>query len=127
MKIMERASEQRNVVAACSNDLLKASLDPLKIDLDHCQKKLESYLEAKRKIFPRFYFVSNDVLLKILSKGNSEPHSVQEDFEKLFDAIQQVRFDEQDRRLITSVMQIKGDDIEEIQLTEGVQAQGMIE
>lgn len=50
---------------------------------------LEAYLEGKRKLFPRFYFVSNPALLKILSQG-SDPQTIQEDFEKLFDAITKV-------------------------------------
>lgn len=52
---------------------------------------LEAYLEGKRKKFPRFYFVANQDLLKILSQG-SDPKSIQEDFEKLFDAITKVTF-----------------------------------
>jgi dynein heavy chain len=68
---------------------------------------LENYLETKRNIFPRFYFCSNADLLKILSVG-SDPNSVQDDFEKLFDAINRVNFDEQDRRLIIDINQTFG-------------------
>lgn len=46
----------------------------------------------KRKTFPRFYFVSDLVLLKFLSLG-SDPEAVQEDFDKLFDAISKVTFE----------------------------------
>ena len=107
LKIMERANEQKNVIACCTNDILKNSLGVLQEGLEFCQKKLENYLESKRNIFPRFYFCSNGDLLKILSVG-SDPNAVQDDFEKLFDAINHVSFDEADRRLIVSIEQTMG-------------------
>lgn len=93
LKIMERANEQKNVIQCCQNDILKSSLGSLQEGLEFCQKKLENYLETKRSIFPRFYFCSANDLLKILSQG-SDPNAVQDDFEKLFDAINMVTFDD---------------------------------
>lgn len=75
LKIMERAHEQKNVIACCTNDILRSQLAPLQDGLEFCQKKLENYLETKRNIFPRFYFCSNGDLLKILSVG-SDPNAV---------------------------------------------------
>jgi dynein heavy chain len=126
LKIMERAHEQKNVIASCSNDILRNSLPELQNGLEVCQKKLENYLETKRNIFPRFYFCSNDDLLQILSVG-SDPHAVQDDFEKLFDAINRVTFDESNRKLIVEIIQIMGPNQEKIQLSDQVQAEGNIE
>lgn len=126
LKIMERAAEGKNVIKVCTNDLLRNSLQGLQDGLEVCQKKLENYLEAKKMIFPRFYFCSNDDLLKILSVG-SDPNMVQDDFEKLFAAINRVRFDETDRRLIVDIYQIMGKFDEVLPFHEGVHAEGNIE
>jgi dynein heavy chain, axonemal len=126
LKIMERAAEGKNVIKVCTNDLLRNSLGGLQEGLEVCQKKLENYLEAKKMIFPRFYFCSNDDLLKILSVG-SDPNMVQDDFEKLFAAINRVRFDDTDRRLIVDIFQVMGKFEECLTLQEGVHAEGNIE
>merc|ERR1719450_1067599 len=42
-------------------------------DLEKCQKALNEYLERKKKLFPRFYFMSNVALLDVLSNGNDPP------------------------------------------------------
>lgn len=126
LKIMERAAEQKNVIQCCFNDILRNSLQGLQEGLELCQKKLENYLESKKKIFPRFYFASDDALLKILSVG-SDPNMVQDDFEKVFAAINRVRFDETDRRLIVEIFFIMGAFEESVLLVEGVKAEGNIE
>lgn len=38
-------------------------------NLEMCQKSLSDYLEVKKKKFPRFYFISPNDLVDILSKG----------------------------------------------------------
>jgi dynein heavy chain len=126
LKIMERAAEQKNVIGCCTNDILVTSLPTLKDGLEVCQKALEDYLETKRNVFPRFYFCSNELLLKILSVG-SDPNAVQDDFENLFDAINRVSFDETNRRLIIEITQVFKGQEETIALVEGVQAEGNIE
>jgi dynein heavy chain len=119
LKIMERANEQKNVIACCANDILRNSLPELQSGLEFCQKKLENYLETKRNVFPRFFFCSNEDLLQILSVG-SDPHAVQDDFEKLFDAINRVTFDEANRKLIIEIISIMGPCQEKIQLVDQV-------
>ena len=48
------------------------------VELEVCFKSLVTYLDNKRRTFPRFYFVTDPILLAILSKPNDlesvKPH-----------------------------------------------------
>ena len=56
-----------------------------------CEKALNDYLEQKKKIFPRFYFLSNQSLLTILSNGQNPP-KVCEFIGDCFDGLKTMRF-----------------------------------
>lgn len=67
-------------------------LNEMVTNLDNILRALEIYLESKRQLFPRFYFISNDDLLEIL--GNSKkPQLVQVHLKKLFDNVNKIRID----------------------------------
>ena len=121
VKVMAKSEELRTVVAACSNELLINALPVMLVELEKCQKSLEGYLEAKRGKFPRFYFVSNPVLLAVLSQG-SDPLAVQPFYEKLFDSIGRVVHDKVNARKITHMWALMGDDHEAIALSAPVAA-----
>lgn len=66
------------------------------------------------------------MLLSILSQG-SDPNSVQNDLEKIFDAISRVQFSKTDRKSIIAIIGVMGKDEEVVQLTDPVKAEGNIE
>jgi dynein heavy chain, axonemal len=76
-ELMKSAVETPNVVEACTKEGRGESLKEMTKNLELCQKSLNDYLDTKKKIFPRFYFVSNVALLDILSNGNNPPKIMQ--------------------------------------------------
>lgn len=60
--------------------------------LGEIQRALEVYMDTKRHVFPRFYFISNDDLLDILVNAN-EPELLQPHFKKCFDNINKLKFE----------------------------------
>ena len=67
--------ETKNCAKACNKEGVFQLLEQTQQKLELCEKSLANYLEQKRRIFPRFYFVSTSDLLDILSNGN-QPEKV---------------------------------------------------
>ncbi|XP_054451580.1 dynein axonemal heavy chain 1 [Pteronotus mesoamericanus] len=92
-KIMKNAYENREVINLCSDQRLLDSLRDCNKLLDTVQKGLSEYLETKRSAFPRFYFLSDDELLEILSQ-TKDPTAVQPHLRKCFENITRLLFQE---------------------------------
>ena len=63
--------EVRNCVACCNKDGLMQFLEKQQSSLEICEKALADFMESKRRVFPRFYFISTADLLDILANGNN--------------------------------------------------------
>ncbi|VDM16092.1 unnamed protein product [Hydatigera taeniaeformis] len=70
---------------------LQGVLTNMQNQLIRCQRALTEYLEEKRNLFPRFYFLGDDDLLEVLGQS-SNPVIIQTHLRKLFQAIQDAKF-----------------------------------
>ena len=125
VKVVAVARDARSVVAVCvASDLLPTTLPGLLESLELCSKSLTAYLEGKRALFPRFYFVSDPTLLEILSLG-SDPAAVVPHFQSgLFDALAGVTFDKKDPLKMIEMISTQG---ERVKLDAHVDAGGVVE
>ncbi|KAM6949562.1 LOW QUALITY PROTEIN: dynein axonemal heavy chain 2 [Aplochiton taeniatus] len=88
--IMERLNKDSNALRGTHHPGLPETLWEMNNKLEEIQKSLDMYLETKRQIFPRFYFLSNDDLLEILGQSRN-PDAVQSHLKKCFDNIKSLR------------------------------------
>ena len=90
-EMMREAREEPGVVVACTWEGREELLKGFLAEIELCQKALSEYLGQKRKIFARFYFVSEQALLDILSNGNN-PEKVDEYLGDCFDGLKGLDF-----------------------------------
>lgn len=77
----------------CPDNVLLESLKECITLLEVVQKGLADYLETKRMVFPRFFFLSDDELLEIVAQTKNV-QAVQPHLKKCFENMKELRFEE---------------------------------
>ena len=76
-KLMSEAISESNCIKVCSVQGRFDVLRDMRAKLDICQKSLNDYLDVKKKVYPRFYFVSSVAVLDMLANGTDPPKIMQ--------------------------------------------------
>lgn len=87
--IMRKTEDSPNALKSTTAPGVLEALQAANTNLEKVQKCLEDYLETKRLVFPRFYFLSNDELLDILAQSKN-PDAVQPHLGKCFGNIKEL-------------------------------------
>lgn len=92
---MKGIEDEHCIMDLAEKENIKVQFEKANDDLDKIQKSLSDYLEQKRLVFARFFFLANEDLLQILAQTKN-PHMVQAHMDKCFEGIQKVQFDDKE-------------------------------
>ena len=127
-QLMKKAVLEVNCVKVCSVDGRYESLRGMREKLEMCQKSLHEYLDIKKKIFPRFYFVSSVALLDILANGTN-PQKIMPYLGDCYDSLENLDFVtlEDGKKSDKTVSKMIAKDGEEVSLHEHFTMEGEVE
>ncbi|KAK5863728.1 hypothetical protein PBY51_000737 [Eleginops maclovinus] len=123
-EVMRHCIKNPKILAATSLPGLLEKLQDSNNLLDIIMKGLNAYLEKKRLFFPRFFFLSNDEMLEILSE-TKDPLRVQPHLKKCFEGVSKLDF--LPNLDIQAMYSSEGERVPLIQLISTSEAKGAVE
>ena len=98
-ELMSNVEKMLTVKINCNREGLLEKLREANMNLENVEKGLNNYMEKKRGVFPRFYFISNPQFLEILSQ-TKDIKKVKNNLNKIFESIENI--DLRDDKYITN-------------------------
>jgi dynein heavy chain len=109
-----------NALKACTEENTAEMLKQNNIILEDIQNALNQYLETKRSKFARFFFLSDDDLLSILSQ-TKDVERVQEHLRKVFENVNKLQFDKE--KQIHAMFSVEGEKVNFVDILDPIDKQ----
>ena len=124
MKYISKVFETPNVLECCDGyEGMKTTLSSFKEQLEISQKSIASFMDSKRAIRPRLYFVSDRVLLEMLCEEH-DLGSISHYLKYVFFSLSRLQISKEQKATAKAMI---SDDFEEILFLKAVEYQGNTE